>query len=258
MTGNDNQAAQAPTADDLRFALAEIDVAGFGDCVDNDSVIEDAARAYLAILTGTAAEAARLALEPKAVQDVVLAYRPDLAAIWHAASETGDGSGTQAARDALLPFACRACGAEASEPGEPDHFAWCPSYPDAVADAKTALFERILNRVRDGQEREAAERLLMDLLDLAEGNLSREARDELVAQVLGGAGRKLAVRWEVANGEVITVVADTEAGAVQVAFEPDDPDEPDDDKYDFDPDPNPSVWVRRAGGRGTWRRVHVS
>jgi hypothetical protein len=42
---------QDPTAADLSYALAEIDRNGFGDCVDDDAVIEAAARAYLRIIT---------------------------------------------------------------------------------------------------------------------------------------------------------------------------------------------------------------
>lgn len=56
-------------------------------------------------------------------------------------SDIGDGSLTQAARDALMPFACGECGAEVSVPGEePDHFDWCtqarsrPADPDTEAD----------------------------------------------------------------------------------------------------------------------------
>lgn len=45
-------------ATDLRYALAEIDRNGFGDCVDDDSIIESAARRYLEIITQQTGELA--------------------------------------------------------------------------------------------------------------------------------------------------------------------------------------------------------
>jgi hypothetical protein len=48
--GEADPAAQRKEAADLAAALTEIGKNGFGDCVDDDSVIEAAARAYLAII----------------------------------------------------------------------------------------------------------------------------------------------------------------------------------------------------------------
>jgi hypothetical protein len=42
-------------------------------------------------------------------------------------ADTLDDPAAQAARDALMPYACGLCGAEAAYAGaEPDHFGWCP------------------------------------------------------------------------------------------------------------------------------------
>jgi hypothetical protein len=100
-------------------------------------------------------------------------------------ADTADDPAAQAARDALMPFACGACGTEVMAPGaEPGHFRWCPLGPDDVADAKAALSEQILNQVPAGPDRDAAGALLENLLSLAEDSLSDSARAELVLRVL--------------------------------------------------------------------------
>jgi hypothetical protein len=44
---------------------------------------------------------------------------------------TEDHPLAQAARDALMPYACFDCGTEVDAPGqEPDHFGWCPGNKD--------------------------------------------------------------------------------------------------------------------------------
>ena len=47
MTDNETSTTP-PSRDELEWALEHVDRAGFGDLVDADSTIEDAARAYLA------------------------------------------------------------------------------------------------------------------------------------------------------------------------------------------------------------------
>jgi hypothetical protein len=163
--------------------------------------------------------------------------------------DTADSPAVQAERDALMPLACGTCGAEVDPdlPGNgPEHFSGCPRHPDAVADAKSVLAERILNRAGH-RDRAATEALLTDLLCLAEDSLGDGARDELVQRVL-----RSQPYWEVAAGDVVTVQAGSAAEAVAVAVA--EQEELENGKG-YEPDPNPRFRARRAGDAGPWQRV---
>jgi hypothetical protein len=164
--------------------------------------------------------------------------------------DTADYPAVQARRDALMPWACGVCGGETLGPGEePEHLPDCPASPDAVADAKAILHERILNRAGP-RDQDATEQLLEDLIALAEDSLDLRGRAELVARVLAG---RRPVRWEVAFGPVtVTDAVSAEAAAAMAAAE--DQFERD-DKY-YQGDPNPAVWVRRAGSQDPWQQVY--
>jgi hypothetical protein len=163
--------------------------------------------------------------------------------------DTADYPVVQERRDALMPWACRECGGETLGPREPpQHLPDCPRHPDAVADAKAILHERILALA--GADADVAEQLLEDLLSLAEDDLDYAGRNELVTRVLKG---RRPVRWEVAFGPVtVTDAVSAEAAAAMAAAE----DEFErDDKY-YQGDPNPAVWVRRAGSQDPWQQVY--
>lgn len=200
--------------------------------------------------------------------------------------DTMDDPAEQALRDALMPWACRYCGTEVMAPGsEPGHAEWCPTGPDAVADAKAALHNRIVALA--GASADVAEALLEDLLYLAEDDLDSQARTELVARVLAGEQGVATVTkgdvirivpergpervmtvahvehhvitladnvtaWEVVPGEVMTVDARSAGEAIRAAIA--ERDEIANGKG-YEPDPNPCYWARRAGTRGPWQRV---
>jgi hypothetical protein len=68
--------------------------------------------------------------------------RGQYAAVWQAitAQDTADDPLAQAARDAMMPYACGECGTEADAPGrEPDHFGWCSRYAAELAPWEVAF-----------------------------------------------------------------------------------------------------------------------
>jgi hypothetical protein len=170
--------------------------------------------------------------------------------------DTGEDPLAQAARDALMPFACGTCGTEVDAPGqEPDHFEWCPRHPDAVADAKRILFNRILARVPDPAGRASAESMLEDLLTLAEASLDEGMRDALVGEIL--AGRRTPEEgtrdYEVAGATRVVTASSPEEAVARATREWD---EEAGDKYAVE-DPNPQYVVRPVRDRGSWQRIYL-
>ena len=125
---------------------------------------------------------------------------------------------------------------------------------DRVADAKLALFDRLLASVPP-LARTAAEGWLEDLLYLAEGSLDRAGLEEIVRETLGEATPEQGSErhYEVAAW-VRTVTARSPEEAVAYAIR--EIDEEVNDRH-YEPDPNPSCVVRLAGRRGGWKFVYV-
>jgi hypothetical protein len=126
---------------------------------------------------------------------------------------------------------------------------------DTAADAMRVLFSRILGTARPGQ-REHAEAMLTDLLDLATGNLSAGARTAVIQQALesgqpadgGDRDYEVSLDTRIVSArspeeavEKVLVEADAETG----------------DRY-YQPDPNPWFKVRPAYSRGPWQTVYAA
>jgi len=125
---------------------------------------------------------------------------------------------------------------------------------DRVADAKLALFDRVLASV-PLSARTVAEGWLEDLLYLAEDSLDRDGREEIVQEALGEAAPEPRPErdYEVA-GWVRTVTASSPEEAVARAVR--EINQEVEDRH-YVPDPNPSCEVRPAGSRGEWKFVYV-
>jgi hypothetical protein len=125
---------------------------------------------------------------------------------------------------------------------------------DRTADAKRILFDRILAAIPPGL-RDRAEDWLTDLLYLAEDDLTREGREEVIREALGGARPEPGAErdYEVA-GEPRAVRARSAEEAVALVLR--EVAEETEDRH-YVPDPNPRLHVRPAYSRGQWQLVYA-
>lgn len=124
---------------------------------------------------------------------------------------------------------------------------------DGTADAKRVLFDRMLAAIPPGQ-RDQAEDWLTDLLDLAEGSLSRDGQQEVIRQTLAEPRPEPVTErdYEVA-GATRTVRARSPHEAVALVLR--EAAEEADARH-YQPDPNPLFYVRPAHSRGPWQLVY--
>lgn len=125
---------------------------------------------------------------------------------------------------------------------------------DRTADAKRILFDRILAAIPPGL-RDQAEDRLTNLLYLAEGDLTRDGREEVIREVLGEdrPDPSPTEDYEVTAGEPRAVRARSAEEAAALALR--DAAEEANDRYDV-PDPNPRMYVRLARSRGPWQLIY--
>ncbi len=126
---------------------------------------------------------------------------------------------------------------------------------DLAADAMRVLFTQIVNATQPGQ-REHAEALLTDLLDLATGNLSAGARTAVIQQALeaGQPADGTERYYEVSVDTRIVSARSPQEAAEKVLVEVD---AETSDRY-YQPDPNPRFMVRPAYSRGSWQTVYLA
>jgi hypothetical protein len=118
----------------------------------------------------------------------------------------------------------------------------------------SGLFGQVLAAVQPDR-REQAEAWLADLLDLAAGNLSDDARAVVIRQALAAGSSPASEKrnWEVSLGTRIVTARSAEQAA-QIARN--EWDEETGSRY-HEPDPNERYEVRPAYSRGQWRLVYL-
>jgi hypothetical protein len=124
---------------------------------------------------------------------------------------------------------------------------------DLPADAMRTLFDRALAAAAAGQ-REHVEAWLTDLLDLATGNLSDDARGEVIRQALGQEEPPVDAKraWEVSLGSrIVTARSAREAALIARAEWHAEAG----GKY-YEADPNERYWVRPAYSRARRELVY--